>query len=227
VLLLGSDLPHLFRNGHDFFKEKSKQKAEAIVIYFKEDFAGKTFWELPEALPVKELLSKAKRGIKIVGNSKKEVISIINETGKVSGIEKILLLIRLLNFISISAQYDVLASSAYNPLSDQSDMDKINMVSDYVMKKLKTNIRLTDAASIANMSPTAFCRFFKSKTNKTFIKFLNEIRVGHACRMLIDGKMSASEIGYDSGYNNLTNFNIQFKRIMNMAPLEYRRLFKY
>ena len=83
-------------------------------------------------------------------------------------------------------------------------------------------ITLDEIASEANLSSTAFCRYFKSRTNKTFVGFLNEIRIGNACKLLMEKEKSASEICYESGFNNLTNFNIQFRKIKGLTPLQYQ-----
>ncbi len=90
------------------------------------------------------------------------------------------------------------------------------------MNNFSRKIKLDEIATVANLSPTAFCRYFKSRTNKTFVGFLNEIRVGYACKLLLEREKSASEICYLSGFNNLTNFNIQFKKIKNLTPIEYQ-----
>jgi len=92
------------------------------------------------------------------------------------------------------------------------------------MHRFHRNISLQEVASVSNMSPTAFCRFFKSRTQKSFIQFLNELRVGHACKLLQDEKHSIADVCYESGFNNLANFNKFFRAIKNKTPPAYRKI---
>ncbi len=226
IFIFGPQLPHLLRNGDEYFKKQSGLRSQASVIYFSEDCWGREFLEMPEMKSIRELLLKSRRGIRVIGKSREYLKNEIQKIHHKEGMERVMHLLSVLHYISSSAQYELLAGTSFNSAGNKPDMERLNKVSDYLMKNFKKEITLEDVSEVALMSPTAFCRYFKQKTNKTLIEFVNEIRVGHACRLLMDAKVSVSEIAFDSGYNNVTNFNIQFKKIKKMAPLEYQYLYK-
>lgn len=107
-----------------------------------------------------------------------------------------------------------------NPLHDS---DRMNLVLNYIHLHLQEKISLETVANLANMNATAFCRYIKTKTNKTFIGLLNDIRIAYACRLLLDSPRTISEICYDCGFNNLTHFNFIFKKITGKNPTNYRK----
>ena len=112
-------------------------------------------------------------------------------------------------------------SHAYNP----TDADRMNRVHAYVMANFKREIRLSEAAALAHMSDSAFCRYFKAHANKTFSAFVSEIRIGYACKLLAQTRLSITQIAYDCGFTTLSNFNRQFRQLTHDTPLHYRRQF--
>jgi AraC-like DNA-binding protein len=94
------------------------------------------------------------------------------------------------------------------------------------MKHFKEEVRLSELASLVSMSDAAFCRYFKSRTNKSFFDFIAEIRIGHACKLLHEGTLNVTQIAYESGYNTISNFNRQFRKYTNNNPKTYRQLLK-
>lgn len=222
VVLLGSNTPHLWRSSKEHFIEGSQLSAEATVIYFQEDRLGKDFYELPEMVHINKLLSTARRGVRFTGNKcsvlKEKIYKIVSK----EGMDRVVDLLSLLNYMANHCQYQAISSLGYSPKFERADFNRFNKVSSYLMSNFSKKIELSEIAAVANLSPTAFCRYFKSRTNKTFVGFLNEIRIGHACKLLMEKEKSASEICYESGFNNLTNFSIQFRKIKSMTPLEYQ-----
>jgi transcriptional regulator GlxA family with amidase domain len=103
--------------------------------------------------------------------------------------------------------------------------DRINVVYDYSFTNFKRKIELEEIAAVAGISPNSFCRYFKSRTKKTYSQFIIEIKVGYACKLLIDNKYSVKQICYESGFNNFASFHKYFKLITNKSPLDYKREF--
>ena len=225
VVLLGSNIPHLWRNSKEYFVENSQLSAEATVVYFREDRLGPDFYDLPEMADVKKLLKTARNGVKFSGKNKPILRKKIYEIVNTEGLDRIVGLLSLLNYMATNCDYQPISSLGYSPRIDESDFNRFNKVSAYLMNNFSKKIELSEIASVANLSPTSFCRYFKSRTNKTFVGFLNEIRVGYACKLLMEKDKNASEICYASGFNNLTNFNIQFRKVKNLTPLEYQNRF--
>jgi AraC-like DNA-binding protein len=122
-----------------------------------------------------------------------------------------------------STAYKLLASDGYSNSLKANETDRMNRVHAYVMKNFREKISLDEVASIANMSPSSFSRYFKIHANKTFSDFLTEIRIGYSCKLLTNQKMDIAQVCYDSGFNTLSNFNRQFKAVTHYNPLEYRK----
>jgi AraC-like DNA-binding protein len=175
---------------------------------------------------INELLKLSKRGLQIKGDSRAEVARRLNRIVKGNGVARLIDFLSLLHYIASEGDYHVLSSLGFTSTLDQQDLSRLNKIFDYLLKNFQKNITLGEMSKIASMSSAAICRYFKDRTNKTFITFLNEIRVGHACKLLIEKKeMNISEICFECGFNNLTNFNIQFKKLKKMPPMLYRETY--
>ena len=123
-----------------------------------------------------------------------------------------------------SKDYNLLSSPGYTNVSKGDDVEKMRMVYDYVMTHFKSKISLEEIADMLNMTTTSFCRYFKPRANKTFSRFVNEIRIGHARKLLLEDNFNISQISYECGFFTLSNFNRQFKSIAKISPHEYRKL---
>jgi len=223
LVFYGSNIPHLYRSDAIYYERESRLQSKATVVYFKEDFLGQRFWDMPDVLPVKKFLSLAQRGVKFKGETRKVLekeISKLDERN--DGIEKIIALLTILKIMSESKEYDLLSSNAFTRYVEEDDCVRINRVYQYIMDNYTENPSLQQVSEVANMSTTAFCRYFKSRTNKTYTQFLNEIKIGNACKLLVDDAQSISQICFQIGFNNFTHFNSQFKKIMGVTPREYQ-----
>ena len=226
ITFMGSNIPHLFRSHPEYFDVKSKKRAKATVLYFSNEFINSDFFGLKETLAISELMQLSKRGLLILGQSKIEVTHRIHKIAKGSGMQRLIDFISLLHFIASKGEYKVLSSLGFTQTIDKNDLSRLNRIFDYLLKNFQNNITLDKVSQVANMCPTSFCKYFKERTNKTLITFLNEIRIGYACKLLIENEnMNISQICYECGYNNLTNFNIQFKKLKNMNPLAYQEMY--
>lgn len=227
LFLFGSNLAHMWRCDPEYFREDSKLKAEVTIIYFHHDFLGDKFFNIPELKNIESLLEKAKQGIKITGTTKTVVKELINKLQEVKGLEKITTLLTILEKIAASKEKKYITPVRQQVTIDQSEATRLNKVFQYVSDNFLQKITLSEIASVANLSAKAFCRYFKSKTGKTFYDYLLEVRVAHACHLLLEKDMSIYEVCYDCGFNNLSNFNRYFKKIMGKTPTDYKREFMY
>ena len=225
LFLFGSNLAHMWRCDPEYFSESSKLKAEVTIIYFHHDFLGDKFFDIPELKNIESLLEKAKQGIKITGNTKLQVKDLVNKLSEAKGLDRITCLLTILEKIAGSKEKQYISPIYHEVKIEKSEANRLNKVFQYVSDNFQRKITLSEIASVANLSAKAFCRYFKSKTRKTFYDFLLEVRVAHACHLLMEKDMSINEICYDSGFNNLSNFNRYFKKIMNKAPGGYKREF--
>src|SRR6478609_3898860 len=223
MFLFGSNLAHMWRCDPEYFAEGSKLKADVTVIYFHHDFLGDKFFNVPELKSIEPLLEKAKQGIKITGNTKMQVKELIGKLPEAKGLQRIITLLTMLEKIAKSKERQYI-NPIYHPLKiEKSEADRLNKIFQHISDHFQRKITLSEIASVANLSPKAFCRYFKSKTRKTLYDFLLEVRVAHACNLLLEKDMTVYEVCYDSGFNNLSNFNRYFKKIMNKTPLEFKK----
>ena len=213
---LGPNLPHLFR------KEEAHAPGGSLVIHFKEEFLGKHFSTIPEMQKIKLLFEKSRMGLQILGKTRQVVIDKMNEMLELQGIERLICLLSVLSTLADSTEYQLLSSPEISGQNCK-DSDRLNKVFNYVMTNFKDEIQLDEVADIANMSYSGFCRYFKNRTKKNFSLFVNEIRIGYACKRLMESEISITNACFESGFNNLTNFNEQFKKIVKCTPHKFQR----
>ena len=221
VFVIGGNQPHVFRNDEKFFKKRSK--AVAITIFFDETTFGENFWLLEEMKSLQQFLKNSSGGFRITGRKKKllaeKLVSIVNA----KGIDRLILFLEILKmFVSRKEMYP-LAKPVIQRNIKSYDGKRLNKVIEFTFKEFQRPITLKEVAGLANLTPEAFCKYFKTRTRKTYINFLNEIRVNHACRLLTEDK-SISGICYDCGFMNISNFNRIFKKIKQVSPGEWRKI---
>ncbi|WP_407427741.1 AraC family transcriptional regulator [Arcticibacter sp.] len=223
IVLIGPNLPHHFRFDDSYFDSKRELAAEVYVIHFGDDFWGKSFLNLPENRPLKELIAQSELGLHISGIKSHPAISLIKDIVKADGPVKIILLMQILLHIAEAGSMEPLASFGFKHNISASGRDRLQDIYNYSIVNFRRKIQLNTVAEIAGINPTSFCKYFKSRTRKTYSGFINEIRIGYACKLLLENKMSVKEICYESGYSNFTSFHSQFKNITGKSPLSYRR----
>lgn len=220
IILIGKNLPHMWLNDEDYFIPTTNLKAEAYCIHFQEDFMGEHFLNLPISSHLLELFKLANRGIRF-NNLDFPVIEHVQQLFlEQDEFEQLLLLLKLMDLLANHKDKVLLSSEGYFNSNIKDGSDAIH---EYIFQNFKKPIQLADVAAVAEMNPTAFSRYFKRIHRKTFSQYLIEIRIGYACKLLIENKLNISDICYKSGFNNLSNFNKQFKKIMKMNPSDYIR----
>lgn len=222
LVVVGSNLTHVWKNSPQHYEESSGMRAEARVILFREDCFGKDFFDIGEMESIKNLLLRAKRGLKFFGSTRSSVIKKIMAAYEKNEIDRFISLIQILHELSLSKEYTILSSIGYVQQIQDSDLYHLNIILDYLIKNFSKEIKLEQVSKLANMSPTAFCRYFKSRTNKTLIQFINELRIGYAKRMLVESRDNISIVCFKSGYNNLSNFYDHFYKITGKLPSQFR-----
>lgn len=218
LVLLGSYLPHCWQ----YYKASDPSTSSpAIVIHFFPDFLGKQLLERPEAKQLNKLFADAAKGISFSGSIVAQAKTLMKQMLDENGLARAALMLQLLDLLSRSSSYKILSSPYFNIIENSAEAQKINKVFDYIFGNFQNEIALSDVSGIVHLSPAAFCRFFKSKTNRTLIDFVKEVRIGHAARLLLEGNHNVTEACYHSGYNNLSNFNKHFKDIKGMSPRDF------
>jgi AraC-like DNA-binding protein len=222
LVLLGANLPHCFRHEYDHLTIKGTTAGEAICIKFIPEIFGSQFFNIPETKKIKELISRSNYGLKLTGKTKNTLPETIEKMLVASPGKKLICLLSILEEIAESKEYIPLSSTGFIQSAATMDKDRIKLVFDYTFNHYNEQITLSQVASLLNMTIQSFCRYFKNKTKKTYIQFLMEVRIGYACRLLVEEEKNVSEICYECGYNNISHFNHQFKAITKKSPLKYK-----
>jgi AraC-like DNA-binding protein len=225
VVLVGSNLPHYWKFDDSFFDVESTRTVDVRVAHFNENFWGQEFLQLPENLLIKSLLEKAKRGVQVTGRTRERVGEVLESLLETDGVQRVMLLMQALAIIAECKEPLILSSIGFKQDSFETEDDRINIIYDYSLKNFKRVIQLDEIAQVASISPNSFCRYFKSRTRKTYSQFLIEVRVGHACKLLIENNISIKQLCYESGFNNFTSFHKYFKMITGKSPLNYQKEF--
>ena len=222
LIMIGPNLPHEWRSN---LNQNTDYHSECIAVHFNKNFPGEDFYKIPEAPPINRLLDLSVRGIKISEENTKKIVKekllLLIET---QGIERINLLFSILNTIAISDEIEPLSSAGFVNSINEGANHRMNLIYKYVITNFKNQISIDLVAQQINMTTTSFCRFFKKRTNKSFIQYINEIRIGYACKLLLEENYNVSEIAYESGFENISNFNKQFKKIKNTTPSQFMTL---
>lgn len=226
LVLVGAHLPHYWRFEDAYFEGGEKSgTADVKVAHFSEDLWGDFFLNLPENKALKDVMEKSKRGLKINGKNKELVAALLCKMLEAEGTERIILLMQALLEISKCGELETLASLGFQYDLEQVEKDRISDIYEYTYANFRNKICLEEIADVARISPNSFCRYFKSRTRKTYSQFLTEIKVGQACKLLIEAHLNLKQICYNSGFNNFASFHKCFKKVTGKSPLCYQREF--
>ena len=222
LVILGANFPHVLQENSEYTREHPDCKPFGLIIQFTENFLGADFWNRPEMQPVIKLLKKANRGLNFNKQAVDRVSDALLTMYKLSEPRKLLTLLDVLLTLTDDDDYEFMTSKDY-AYDHTQDEDRMRSINEYVYEHFKRPISITEIAEVASMTKTSFCRYFKTRTLKTFTRFLNEIRIAYSCRLLNDVNASITNVCYDSGFNDLSYFTTQFKMITKMSPNEYKK----
>ncbi|WP_372932811.1 AraC family transcriptional regulator [Mariniphaga sediminis] len=221
LAMLGSNLPHFWRSDEKYYVEDSAGNINYIVIQFSEDLFRGPLFQYPEFHIIQELIERSSRGIRFSPPFSKEAGKQIIKIAQSSGFDRVILLLQLLHELAKTEQFKMLAGELYHFQKHDFTDDRLTRVLHFLATRYQQKIELEQVAEIAHLHPSAFCRFFKEKTGKSLSEYVCDLRISYACKLIVEGKLSISQICFESGFNNLSNFNRTFKRHTQMTPTEY------
>jgi AraC-like DNA-binding protein len=221
----GSTLPHLHHSDEQYYSGNSNLKVNAFILQFPVDYFSEKQLRSPEFFGVNRLLSNSARGLKFPAHTNKTVAKMLEKMYAEKGLKRYILLIEFLNFLG-QTDFSPIASPSYaNSMNNNMD-DRLVKVYEFSTQSYNRKISIQEVASVAGMNTTAFCRYFRKKTGKTFAEFINELRICYASKLLRHGNQPVEFICFESGFNNISNFNRQFNAITGKSPSVYRKLAK-
>jgi AraC-like DNA-binding protein len=221
LMFISPNLPHVWRNDKDFYQGNTNCKVVVYVIHFREDALGENFFVLPEFAHIRKLFVHGQQGILIRGKEHRELSGLIKKVYNASGIDRLVLFLKTLDTFANAQEYELLSTPGYINSVNLLDTQRINKVVNFLMEHYTQEIDLEKIARLVNLNKSSFCRYFKARTHKTCSQFLNEIRIAHACKLLVSTNMTASQVCYEIGYNNVSHFNRQFKLITGTTTKGY------
>lgn len=222
LVFIGKNVPHAFLHEQRYLDNSTTDLPKAIVVQFTDDFMGREFLELPELASVKHLFSSSGPGFSITGEGKMRIIPLMEQMLQVIALDRIIILLEILRVMVNKNSHKPLRTEGLPCSSDININERINQVIAFTSKNYDQDIRIEEVARIVNMTKESFCRYFKAQTGKTYIQFLLEFRINKACDMIREDQKSIKEIGYTCGFNSLSNFHYQFKKLTKLSPIEYK-----
>jgi AraC-like DNA-binding protein len=223
LMFISPNLPHVWKNDKAFYQNNKDVWVDVYVIQFTENALTEKFFNLPEFTNVKKLFLLGQQGLLIKGKNHKKISELIKKVYHSSGINRLVLFLTTLETIANTKEYELLSSVGYTNSVNNTDTERITKVMNFLMENYSHEIKLEEIADLVNLNKSSFCRYFRSRTHKTFSQFLNEIRIAHACKLLINNNMTISEVCYETGYNNISHFNRQFKKITSLTARDYSK----
>ena len=222
-VLLGSQLPHTWQNHEIFYENSSKNSLKAVSIQFGTNFIDQTSL-YPELVHISKMLKKSTRGITFGNDVVRQNHELLISLPNLEGFKKIITFLELLNNLASTSDYRFLASNSFEDIKTDKSFKRIKDTLEFISNNYKHQLTLDQLSSKFHMSKTAFCNYFKRKTGKTVINYINELRIAQACKLLIQTDKNVIEIAYECGFNNISNFNRTFKIITGKTPSKYRIL---
>ena len=223
ITIIGSNTPHVHVCNPEYSDPKNRLRSSAICIQFMVDVFEKALSDIPELFKINKFLNDSKRGIYFINRTHDLLVSEIEGLLNKKGMQRLIGLMTILDIMSTSKDIRYLSSPGFIPMTINSeDKSRMETIFRYVIQNYPDKIFLGEIAELVNLTEHSFCRYFKSRTSKVFSSFVNEVRIGNACKMLIENRDTISQVCYKTGFNYLSNFNRQFKKIKGMTPSEFQ-----
>ena len=223
LMFISPNLPHVWKNDTDFYKEDKDLYVVVYVIHFTEDALGKDFFGLPEFANIRKLFLHGQQGILIKGHDHNIISELIKKVYETLGIDRLVLFLKTLDAFANAQEYELLSSPSYQVSLNLLYTERIDKVVNFLITHFTEELQIGEIAKLVNMNKSSFCRFFKMHTHKTCSQFINRIRIANACKLLINTNMTATQICYETGYNNISHFNRQFKLITGTTAKVYTK----
>ncbi|MBB3386215.1 MULTISPECIES: AraC family transcriptional regulator [unclassified Rhizobium] len=220
LTVVGSNLPHDWVS-HIAKGERIDQRD--LVVQFHPDKINQVGNILPEMKRLNAFLTASQRGLRYSGSTARRASVLLERIGATRGLERLVEFLRVLDLLAGSSEFEVLSSAEFSPTIDPATLDTIQRAIAYIHGHFMENVQLPDVASAVNMSTNTFSRLFIKNTGRSFTDYILSLRIGRACRILSESDVSITDICYEVGYRNLSNFNRSFLRAVGRTPSDYRR----
>lgn len=224
LVLVGPDLPHCWKSENVI---KGKINASSVVLQFRENCMGDDFFQKKELSAVNRLLQRSVHGMQFQNRTAGIAGKKLRELEEQSDpFKKMIIFLETLQLLANSKEFVLLDKQKKTNSYSSSDHSRINEVMAYIVDHFRTQITLEKAAAVAGMTPTAFCKYFKRFTRKTFIETVLDYRINYAMQQLVSSDHPVSHISYESGFGDVSHFYKTFRNRKKLSPLHYRKKFR-
>jgi len=213
LIFLGKNIPHCWITPHS---------SEQMVVQMKEDFLGVDFLKTPECIALKNMLEESYRGLQFFGETKRKTQQKMQGLLEKKSFERILLLLEILNDLANSTEFEYLSNDNFDTATNRKEINRIQTIYNYIHQNFNQEVTLDEAISLVNLSKSAFCKFIKRKTNKTFSQIVNQVRLQKAMNLLLETDEPIMQICFDVGYNDPSYFFKQFQKETGFSPKVFR-----
>ena len=221
LVLAGSSLPH---NWISDLKPGEVIEGRDMVIQFVPEVLRSQAHVFPELADLEPFLADAMRGFEFFGDAARCGADLMRRVGAARGFQRLALFFELIDLLARTPEKKILASPDYAPTLNRETLRVVHDVISYVVNNLSGKVRMSEAAAIAGMTQSAFSRFFKKNTGANFVDYSRKLRIGRACKLLSDTGRPVTDICFEVGYANISNFNRHFLKERGVTPSQYKRL---
>ncbi len=225
VILFGPNLPHYMRSDEACHDGNPMLRVQGTIVQFEENFMQYSFDHYPQFRQIRLLLKESRRGIVFHAAADRRVRGMMSVFPELKGFGQLTGVLDLLQELSVSVRRKLLASPCYYEKFPTVGNKRIDKIISFINSNYTRPLRLDEIAEMANMNSTAFCRFFKEVTEKTFLQYVTDMRIGYACKLLTIGDMEISQIAVECGFESISHFNRTFKQLTKLTPTQYRSRF--
>ncbi|GAB2537864.1 AraC family transcriptional regulator [Spirosoma aerophilum] len=223
LVFLGSGVPHVWYNDKKYFEGSEQLRAHTLALYIDPDQLVDSLAGFGGKKALEQWLANSRRGIVYAGAVKTELINRFKALFRQEGMGKLVAFLHLLNGLMEATDCRFLSSPEYVNSYSENDQQRMERLFQFIIANFRRDIPLSEIAALANMNEFSFCRYFKSRTQKPFVQFVNELRIGYACKLMQERKHTIDVLATESGFNSITHFNRLFKRTKGLTPRDYRQ----
>ena len=221
IAMVGPDLPH---NWVPNLRSGEVAKDDHVILQFHRERFRDAAAMLPELDALDELIERSRRGLVFHGATAKQAGKVLESIGPLQGLARLGRVFELLQILATTTEFSVLSSPDYGPDLEPEVQEAVSQVIEYVYDNLIEEVRMARAAELVGMTEPTFSRFFKRNTGCTFVDYVRKLRIAKACELLADPAKPITDICFDAGFRNISNFNRRFLAEKGMPPSRYRQL---
>jgi AraC-like DNA-binding protein len=222
LILTGPNLPHNWisqTEDGETFAERDK------VVTFTDELIQSARSVFPEITSLDALLQRSRFGIQFQGPALiSQVSTLMQEISQSEGLRRLAAFLSLMSLLAETDQYALLSSDQYRRLGGEKNQHRVNLAVNYIVEHYNRDLSLEEVAEHLAMQPTYFSKFFRQATGRRFVEFINSLRITRACDLLAHSDLPITEICFDVGFTNISNFNRRFQTLKGMTPSDYRKL---